>query len=212
MQHHETIQFYKIKKRCTNRKRKKENAQFIAGGTNLVDLMKKNIATPDALIDITSALSDKIEIKNNSTHIGAMVRNSAIATNEIILAKNPLLVKAVLAGASPQIRNMASTGGNLLQRTRCPYFYDITTPCKRKPGSGCSALNGHNRMNAIIGYSEQCVAVHPSDLCVALAALNARVYISDKKINLLSSLKTFTVCQVIHHNWIIIYLLMLSLH
>lgn len=162
---------------------KNETAQFIAGGTNLVDLMKKDISQPEKLLDITAALSNKIEPLQKGIRIGAMVRNSTIASDATILAKYPLLAKAVLAGASPQIRNMASAGGNLLQRTRCPYFYDITTPCnKRKPGSGCSALHGENRMSAIIGYSEQCVAVHPSDLCVALAALDASVTITDKKV------------------------------
>ena len=160
---------------------KKDKVQFIAGGTNLLDLMKKNIAQPDTVLDITTALSNKIELRPNALRIGAMVRNSAIATDSTIISKFPLLAKAVLAGASPQIRNMASTGGNLLQRTRCPYFYDITTPCnKRIPGSGCSALQGDNRMSAVIGYSDQCVAVHPSDLCIALAALDASVSIIEK--------------------------------
>ena len=161
--------------------KKNATTQFIAGGTNLVDLMKKHIAEPESLVDITSTLSTKIEPTAKGLQIGAMVRNTALANDATILAKYPLVSKAVLAGASPQIRNMASTGGNLLQRTRCPYFYDITTPCnKRKPGSGCSAIAGENRMNAIVGYSEQCVAVHPSDLCVALAALDATVIAKDK--------------------------------
>jgi xanthine dehydrogenase YagS FAD-binding subunit len=161
---------------------KKEQAQFIAGGTNLVDLMKKHIAQPDALVDITGSLSGKIESTAKGLRIGAMVRNSTLATDKQILSQYPLVAKAVLAGASPQIRNMASTGGNLLQRTRCPYFYDVSAPCnKRKPGSGCSARQGENRMSAIAGHSDQCVAVHPSDLCVALAALDASVNIIDKK-------------------------------
>ncbi len=161
---------------------KKDQVQFVAGGTNLVDLMKKHIAQPEALIDVTASLSDKIEPTTKGLRIGAMVRNSALTTNSEILSKYPLIAKAVLAGASPQIRNMASTGGNLLQRTRCPYFYDITSPCnKRKPGSGCSAVQGENRMSALVGYSDQCVAVHPSDLCVALAALDASVNIIDQK-------------------------------
>ena len=161
--------------------KKNSTTQYIAGGTNLVDLMKKNIAEPESLVDITSALPAKIEATANGIQIGAMVRNTPLANDATILAKYPLIAKAVLAGASPQIRNMASTGGNLLQRTRCPYFYDVTTPCnKRKPGSGCSAIGGENRMNAIVGYSEACVAVHPSDLCVALAALDATVKIQDK--------------------------------
>ena len=161
--------------------KKNSTTQYIAGGTNLVDLMKKNIAEPENLVDITSALPAKIEATTNGIQIGAMVRNTPLANDATILAKYPLIAKAVLAGASPQIRNMASTGGNLLQCTRCPYFYDITTPCnKRKPGSGCSAIEGENRMNAIVGYSKACVAVHPSDLCVALAALDATVKIQDK--------------------------------
>lgn len=161
--------------------KKNASTQFIAGGTNLVDLMKKNIATPDNLIDITSTVSNKIVMKEKILEIGAMVRNSTVANDKTILAKFPLLAKAILAGASPQIRNMASTGGNLLQRTRCPYFYDTTLPCnKRKPGSGCGALMGEQRMSAIVGYSDQCVAVHPSDMCVALAALDASVSITKK--------------------------------
>jgi xanthine dehydrogenase YagS FAD-binding subunit len=161
--------------------RKNNAAQFIAGGTNLLDLMKKHIAEPEELLDITSVLTSAIQPSEKSIRIGAMVRNRAIADHAEILSGFPLVAKAVLAGASPQIRNMASTGGNLLQRTRCPYFYDTTLPCnKRKPGSGCGALNGDNRMGAIVGYSEQCVAVHPSDLCIALAALDAAVIITGK--------------------------------
>jgi xanthine dehydrogenase YagS FAD-binding subunit len=161
---------------------KNDTVQFLAGGTNVVDLMKKNLVTPDALIDVNSVLSDKIERQDNGIRIGAVVRNSTLGRDELILSKFPLIAKSVLAGASPQIRNMASTAGNLLQRTRCPYFYDTSTPCnKRKPGTGCSALNGNQRMSAIVGYNEQCVAVHPSDLCVALAALDATVNVMDKK-------------------------------
>ncbi len=160
---------------------KNNQAQFIAGGTNLVDLMKKDISMPETVIDITSSLPAEIKKTSKGISIGAMVRNSAITVHPDILSAYPLIAKAVLAGASPQIRNMASTGGNLLQRTRCPYFYDITLPCnKRKPGSGCGALQGNNRMSAIIGWSDQCVAVHPSDLCVALAALDASVMITDR--------------------------------
>lgn len=162
---------------------KKNNAtQFIAGGTNLLDLMKKHIAEPEELLDINSVLSNEIfPSSQKDVLIGAMVRNSAIANDSFIQSYFPLIAKAVLAGASPQIRNMASTAGNILQRTRCPYFYDTTVPCnKRKPGSGCSAINGDNRMSAVVGYSEQCVAVHPSDLCIALAALDATVGIKNK--------------------------------
>ncbi|WAC42451.1 FAD binding domain-containing protein [Pedobacter sp. SL55] len=161
--------------------KKNSTTQFIAGGTNLVDLMKKHIANPESLVDISSALPNKVENTAKGISIGAMMRNSATANDPSILTKAPLVAKAILAGASPQIRNMASAGGNLLQRTRCPYFYDVTTPCnKRQPGSGCSAINGENRMSALAGYSEQCVAVHPSDLCVALAALDANVKMLDK--------------------------------
>lgn len=174
--------FIKIENAADALAAKKEKSQFIAGGTNLVDLMKKNIAQPESLLDVTTVLSSEIEDFTGGIRIGAMVRNSALTTNEIVLAKYPLISKAVLAGASPQIRNMASTAGNLLQRTRCPYFYDVTAACnKRKPNSGCSALEGENRMSAVIGYSEHCVAVHPSDLCIALVALDAKVTIQKSK-------------------------------
>ena len=155
---------------------KSVNKQVIAGGTNLVDLMKKNVAQPETLIDITSALSKKVNLRGNLLNIDAMASNSQVASDKDVIEKFPLIAKAILAGASPQIRNMASSAGNLLQRTRCPYFYDITTPCnKRKPDSGCSAIEGNNRMSAVAGYNDQCVAVHPSDFCVALAALDAQV-------------------------------------
>lgn len=165
-------------------KEKKTEGQFIAGGTNLVDLMKKHVAEPEALLDVSAALSKDIAIVRKGLLIGAMARNTDLTLHKDILSRYPLVARAVLAGASPQIRNMASVGGNLLQRTRCPYFYDVSTPCnKRKPGSGCGALNGAERMSAIVGYNEQCVAVHPSDLCVALTALDAevRVLTPDKK-------------------------------
>jgi len=152
------------------------NRQIIAGGTNLVDLMKKNVAQPDTLVDITSVLSKKISVRNGILHIGAMTSNSQVASHQDVSEKFPLISKAILAGASPQIRNMASSAGNLLQRTRCPYFYDVTTPCnKRNPNTGCSAVEGNNRMSAVAGYNDQCVAVHPSDFCVALAAMDAEV-------------------------------------
>lgn len=158
---------------------KNENTQFIAGGTNLLDLMKKHIAQPETLVEVQNILSDAIQTTADGLQIGAMARNSAVATHTEVLARFPLVAKAILAGASPQIRNMASTAGNLMQRTRCSYFYDAALPCnKRKPGSGCGALKGNNHNSAIIGYSEQCVAVHPSDLCIALAALDAKVYIT----------------------------------
>jgi xanthine dehydrogenase YagS FAD-binding subunit len=152
-------------------------AQFIAGGTNLIDLMKENVARPSRLIDITHLPLDKVEsTPDGGLRIGALVPNSDLAYHPQIASRYPMLGSAILAGASAQLRNMASTGGNLLQRTRCLYFYDTTTPCnKREPGSGCSAIGGINRMHAILGTSEHCIATHPSDMCVALAALEARV-------------------------------------
>jgi xanthine dehydrogenase YagS FAD-binding subunit len=155
-------------------------ARFIAGGTNLIDLMKENVELPPRLIDITGLPLNEIEeTQAGGLRIGALVPNSDLAYNERITTRYPLLSSAILAGASAQLRNMASTGGNLLQRTRCLYFYDTTTPCnKRAPGSGCSALDGFNRMNAILGWSKSCIAVHPSDMCVALAALAATVHVA----------------------------------
>ena len=155
-------------------------AKFIAGGTNLIDLMKENVARPSRLIDITRLPLDKIEETTvGGLRIGALVPNSDLAYHPRIEARYPVLSSAILAGASQQLRNMASTGGNLLQRTRCLYFYDTSTPCnKREPGSGCSAIGGINRMHAILGTSEHCIATHPSDMCVALAALDARVLVT----------------------------------
>ncbi len=161
--------------------KKNSDSHFIAGGTNLVDLMKKTIAQPQQLIDVTGALSSEVNLTNNILTIGAMASNSRVASDKIVKEKFPLISQAILAGASPQIRNMASSSGNLLQRTRCPYFYDISTPCnKRNPGSGCSAIDGANRMSAVVGHNGQCVAVHPSDFCVALSALDASVSIKTK--------------------------------
>ena len=156
------------------------NARFIAGGTNLIDLMKENVARPTRLIDITGLPLTRIEeTAGGGLRIGALVANSDLAYDERIEKRYPLLSSALLAGASAQLRNMASTGGNLLQRTRCLYFYDTTTACnKREPGSGCSALDGFNRMHAILGWSEACIATHPSDMCVALAALEATVHVT----------------------------------
>lgn len=154
-------------------------AKFIAGGTNLIDLMKENVARPSQLIDITHLPLDKVEeTRDGGLRIGALVPNSDLAYHPRIETRYPLLRSAILAGASQQLRNMASTGGNLLQRTRCLYFYDTATPCnKREPGSGCSAMHGINRMHAILGTSEHCIATHPSDMCVALAVLEARVLV-----------------------------------
>ena len=155
-------------------------AKFIAGGTNLVDLMKYDVARPARLIDITHLPLKSVEqTADGGVRIGALVPNSDLAYHPLIADRYPLLASAILAGASQQLRNMASTGGNLLQRTRCFYFYDVATPCnKREPGSGCAAIAGINRINAILGTSEACIATHPSDMCVALAALDARVHVT----------------------------------
>jgi xanthine dehydrogenase YagS FAD-binding subunit len=154
-------------------------AKFIAGGTNLIDLLKEDVERPGRLIDITRLPLKTIEERaDGSLRIGALVPNSDLAYYPLIEQRYPLLSSAILAGASQQLRNMATTGGNLLQRTRCCYFYDVATPCnKREPGSGCSAINGVNRMHAILGSSEACIATHPSDMCVALAALEAKVHV-----------------------------------
>jgi xanthine dehydrogenase YagS FAD-binding subunit len=161
---------------------REKGARFIAGGTNLVDLMKRGVTAPEKLVDITGLPLKIIEQRGSVVQIGALVLNSAVAESETIKEKLPLLAQALSAGASAQIRNMATVGGNMMQRTRCPYFYDTALPCnKREPGSGCGALKGYNRMHAILGASEQCIAVHPSDMCVALAALDATVVVSGPK-------------------------------
>lgn len=155
-------------------------AKFIAGGTNLLDLMKGDVERPTRLIDITRLPLTKVEeTPEGGLRIGALVPNSDLAWHPLVSERYPMLGSAILAGASAQLRNMASTGGNLVQRTRCFYFYDTTTPCnKRAPGSGCSAINGINRINAILGTSDACIATHPSDMCVALAVLEARVHVT----------------------------------
>lgn len=155
-------------------------AKFIAGGTNLIDLMKEDVERPSRLIDISRLPLRQIdETGDGGLRIGALVPNSDLAYHALIERRYPLLASAILAGASAQLRNMASTGGNLLQRTRCYYFYDTATPCnKRAPGSGCAARYGLNRMHAILGLSEACIATHPSDMCVALAALEANVHVA----------------------------------
>jgi len=155
-------------------------AKFIAGGTNLVDLMKMDVEQPQALIDVSRLpLATVEETAGGGLRIGALLPNSDLAYHPLVEKRYPMLSSALLAGASQQLRNMASTGGNLLQRTRCAYFYDTATPCnKRQPQSGCSAIAGHNRMHAILGASEACIATHPSDLCVALAALEATVHVT----------------------------------
>src|SRR5712691_241903 len=155
----------------------KPAVKFIAGGTNLVDLMKLQIEAPAQLVDITRLPLNGIEeTAEGGLRIGALVTNSAAAIDMRVRRRYPLLAQAILAGASTQLRNKATTGGNLLQRTRCPYFYDTTKPCnKRVPGSGCAALEGINRMNAVLGVSDDCIAAHPSDMAVAMTALDAQV-------------------------------------
>lgn len=163
----------------------KPRAKFLGGGTNLIDLMKMGVEMPDALIDINRLPLAQIEElpEQKGIRIGAMVRNSDLAENALIKSRYPVLSEALLSGASPQLRNMATVGGNLLQRTRCYYFYDPAFPAcnKRNPGSGCGAINGYNRVHAILGQSEQCIATHPSDMCVSLAALDAVVRVSGSK-------------------------------
>ncbi len=166
------------------------NAKFLGGGTNLVDLMKSNVEHPDSLIDVTHLDFDQVTASNGSTMIGAGVRNSDLANHEIIRTRYPLLSQALLSGASPQLRNMATTGGNLLQRTRCYYFTDTAFPAcnKRSPGTGCAAILGFNRIHAILGQTDQgptsketCIATNPSDMCVALSALNATIHVQSAK-------------------------------
>lgn len=155
------------------------NAVFLGGGTNLVDHMRLGVTHPDLLVDVTRLPFARIEISSEGlVRIGAQVRNSDLAADRAIRERYPVLSQALLAGASGQLRNLATTGGNLLQRTRCAYFQDTTVPCnKRSPGTGCSALDGHNRDHAILGASQQCVAVHPSDMAVALTALDATIVV-----------------------------------
>src|SRR5437763_9177372 len=162
----------------------KPRAKFLGGGTNLIDLMKMGVETPANLIDINKLPLAQIEDrKSQGVRIGALVRNSDLAEHELIKSGYPVLSEALLSGASPQLRNMATVGGNLLQRTRCYYFYDPAFPqCnKRNPGSGCGAIEGYNRIHAILGQSDQCIATHPSDMCVALAALDAVVRVQGPK-------------------------------
>jgi xanthine dehydrogenase YagS FAD-binding subunit len=155
-------------------------AKFIAGGTNLVDLMKADVERPSRLIDISRLPLKAVEdTPDGGLRIGALVPNTDLAYHPAVERRYPIVASAIMAGASQQLRNMASTGGNLMQRTRCAYFYDVATPCnKREPGSGCSAREGLNRGHAILGASEACIATHPSDLCVALAALDAGVHVA----------------------------------
>ncbi|HEY2581769.1 MAG TPA: FAD binding domain-containing protein, partial [Mucilaginibacter sp.] len=159
----------------------KPGTKIIAGGTNLVDLMKRGVTAPDKLVDITHLPLKSISPTKTGIHIGALALNSTVSENKLVVEKQPLLAMALKAGASPQLRNMATVGGNMMQRTRCSYFYDITMPCnKREPGSGCGAMEGYNRMHAIFGTSSQCIAVNPSDMCVGLAALDAVAIMAGK--------------------------------
>ncbi|SEL76192.1 xanthine dehydrogenase YagS FAD-binding subunit [Stigmatella aurantiaca] len=160
-----------------------KEATFLAGGTGLLDLMKLGVETPALLVDVRKLpLAQIEELPDGGMRLGALARNSDVAFHPLIRERYPMLSEALLAGASGQIRNMATVGGNILQRTRCPYFRDVTTPCnKRQPGSGCSALEGINRGHAVLGVSETCIATHPSDMSVPLAALGATVRIQGPK-------------------------------
>jgi xanthine dehydrogenase YagS FAD-binding subunit len=156
-----------------------DGAKYLGGGTNLVDLMRETLEQPSALVDITQLSIGIEETAEGGLLIGAGVRNSTVAEHPAVRTRYPLLARAILAGASGQIRNMATVGGNILQRTRCAYFYDDDgSRCnKRSPGQGCDAMDGFNRIHAIVGGSPSCVATHPSDMCVALAALDARIHL-----------------------------------
>jgi xanthine dehydrogenase YagS FAD-binding subunit len=162
-----------------NLMRTRPKARFLAGGTNLLDLWKMGVERPQTVIDINRLGLADIAPRPEGTglRIGALARNSDVAGHSLVVSQYPVLSRALLSGASPQLRNAATVGGNLMQRTRCPYFYDPAFPScnKRKPGSGCGALNGYNRIHAILGQSDQCIAVNPSDMCVALAVLDAQV-------------------------------------
>jgi len=154
-------------------------AKFIGGGTNLVDLMREEVERPNEVVDINRLPFSQIEeLPDGGVRLGALARNSHTANHPLVRERYPVLAQALLSAASPQLRNLATNGGNLLQRTRCYYFYDVTAPCnKREPGSGCGALGGYNRIHAILGTSPQCIATHPSDMAVALAALDAVVQV-----------------------------------
>jgi xanthine dehydrogenase YagS FAD-binding subunit len=153
------------------------DVQYIAGGTTLVDLMRLDVMRPRVVVDITALPLAKIEAAGDGVRIGAMARNTEVAYHPLIASRYPALAQALLSGASPQLRNMATVGGNVLQRTRCAYFREAGSACnKREPGSGCAALGGYTRMHAVLGVSERCIAAHPSDMCVALVALDAVVH------------------------------------
>jgi xanthine dehydrogenase YagS FAD-binding subunit len=157
-----------------------KDARFLGGGTNLLDLMREGVESPSELVDIARLNLTQIRIVDGGVSIGALAKNTDTANHPLVRQNYPMLTQAILAGASAQIRNMATNGGNLLQRTRCSYFYDVSMPCnKREPGSGCGAMEGINRNHAVFGWSEKCIAVHPSDMCVALLALDAVVKVQD---------------------------------
>jgi xanthine dehydrogenase YagS FAD-binding subunit len=167
-------------------------AKFIAGGTNLLDLMKRNVMQPDRLVDITRLPLKDMKETDNTLHIGSLALNSDVADHDSVRSRYSLLSQALNAGASAQLRNMATVGGNLMQRTRCPYFYDTAMPCnKREPGTGCGALKGFNRMHAIFGASEHCIAVNPSDMNVALVSLDAMVHVTGPKGSRIIPIKDF---------------------
>ena len=155
-------------------------ARYLAGGTNLLDLMKEDVERPDEVVDVSRLQLAEIRTLSEGISIGALATNTETANHPLVRRGYPLLTQAIVAGASPQLRNMATNGGNLLQRTRCPYFYDTATPCnKREPGTGCGARDGLNRMHAVLGWSEKCVATYPGDMANALYALDATVRIAD---------------------------------
>jgi xanthine dehydrogenase YagS FAD-binding subunit len=161
---------------------KEPYAHFLAGGTNLIDLIKMGVVAPERLVDINGLPLKGIEKTATGLRIGALATNSDVADHPLVLAGYPLLSLAINAGASPQLRNMATVGGNMMQRTRCNYFFDTAMPCnKRSPGSGCGAIEGYNRMHAIFGASPQCIAVNPSDMNVAMVALDAVVHVKGPK-------------------------------
>jgi xanthine dehydrogenase YagS FAD-binding subunit len=163
---------------------RENSAKFLAGGTNLVDLMKNGVERPERIIDINRLPLTAIEaLPDGGLRLGALARNAETANHPLVRKQYPMLSRAILSGASPQLRNLATNGGNLMQRTRCPYFMDSASPqCnKREPGSGCGALEGFNRSHAIFGASDQCIATHPSDMCVALAALDAVIRVRSQK-------------------------------
>src|SRR5512139_2158291 len=151
------------------------STKYLAGGTNLIDLMREGVERPERIIDVSRLpLAGVYDLPDGGLRLGATTRNSQVASDWRVRRRYPMLARALVLGASPQIRNMATVGGNLMQRTRCPYFYDHASACnKRDPASGCAAIGGVNRMHAILGASDNCIAVHPSDMCVALPALDA---------------------------------------